>query len=216
MDMLKDQAYQQLLAMIWSGRLEHDVIYSLNEVAKELDISRTPVRDAVHRLHDEKRLDLLPSRGFRLHRMTAEEFRQLHHFTVAIEGYCIVSLVEERRAAPESPRVMALADSVSAMARSDLDRLSFKAFYDMDNGFHLALINSVGDHFVDFLSQYHLGFVNRPEIHISSLPLDRRAVLDFHRRILDAVLGGDAQGGYRAVREHAEYILEHYLTENDA
>lgn len=60
--LLKDQAYQALLEMIWSGNLEAGEIYSLTKIAQDLNISRTPLRDAIQRLSDEKRIDILPSR----------------------------------------------------------------------------------------------------------------------------------------------------------
>ena len=45
--LLKDQAYQALLEMIWSGNLEVGEIYSLTKIAQDLNISRTPLRDAI-------------------------------------------------------------------------------------------------------------------------------------------------------------------------
>lgn len=51
--LLKDQAYQALLEMIWSGNLEVGEIYSLTKIAQDLNISRTPLRDAIQRLSDE-------------------------------------------------------------------------------------------------------------------------------------------------------------------
>ena len=93
--LLKDQAYQALLEMIWSGNLEAGEIYSLTKIAQDLNISRTPLRDAIQRLSDEKRIDILPSRGFCLHKFTEEEIKQRYHLTISLEGYSIVRLIEK-------------------------------------------------------------------------------------------------------------------------
>ena len=59
--LLKDQAYNSLLEMIRNGSLEHGKIYSLKAISAQMEMSTTPVRDAIQRLCDEGRMDLLPS-----------------------------------------------------------------------------------------------------------------------------------------------------------
>ena len=41
---LKDEAYEQLVQMIDDGKFEYDKKYSLNQIAIELNMSKTPVR----------------------------------------------------------------------------------------------------------------------------------------------------------------------------
>ena len=86
---LKDEAYEQLVQMIDDGKFEYDKKYSLNQIAIELNMSKTPVRDAIQKLAEEKRIDILPSRGIQLHMPTADEVKQHYHFSNAIEGYCV-------------------------------------------------------------------------------------------------------------------------------
>ena len=63
--LLKDEAYEQLTQMINSGKFEYGKKYSLNQIAADLNMSKTPVRDAIQRLAEERRIDILPSRGDR-------------------------------------------------------------------------------------------------------------------------------------------------------
>ena len=90
--LLKDQAYEALLKMLQDGYFESGQIYSLKALAVQLDMSITPVRYALQRLCDEGRMDLLPGRGFCLHKMTKEELLEHFHFASAVEGYCVYSL----------------------------------------------------------------------------------------------------------------------------
>ena len=55
---LKDEAYEQLVQMIDDGKFEYDKKYSLNQIAIELNMSKTPVRDAIQKLADENILKL--------------------------------------------------------------------------------------------------------------------------------------------------------------
>ena len=60
-------------------------------------MSKTPVRDAIQKLADEKRIDILPSRGIQLHMPTADEVKQHYHFSNAIEGYCVAETRQSLR-----------------------------------------------------------------------------------------------------------------------
>lgn len=92
--LLKDEAYEQLTQMINSGKFEYGKKYSLNQIAADLNMSKTPVRDAIQRLAEERRIDILPSRGIQLHMPTPDEARQHYHFSNAIEGYCVTELAK--------------------------------------------------------------------------------------------------------------------------
>ena len=45
--MLQSRAYDHLIGLIKDGKLKEGEYYSLNKMAKESDVSRTPFRDAV-------------------------------------------------------------------------------------------------------------------------------------------------------------------------
>ena len=81
-------AYEHLRSMIYSGGLEFNRIYSETKLAAELSISRTPIRDALNRLSSERVIDILPNRGFMLHRPTQADIFEAYHIRLMIEGYC--------------------------------------------------------------------------------------------------------------------------------
>ena len=81
---LQGQAYDYLIEMIKDGGLEAGKIYSLNQMAKKAGVSRTPFRDAVLRLEQERYLDILPSKGFTLHSMTKEDIHETYQIRNAI------------------------------------------------------------------------------------------------------------------------------------
>ncbi|MBQ2616513.1 MAG: GntR family transcriptional regulator, partial [Synergistaceae bacterium] len=57
---LQIRAYEALKDMILGGHFEKGEIYSETKVSKELEISRTPIRDAVQRLAQERYIDVIP------------------------------------------------------------------------------------------------------------------------------------------------------------
>lgn len=70
---LNEQAYQHLQMLIMTHKLSYDKIYSETKLSKELGISRTPFRDAIHRLAQEGYIDIIPSKGFTLHQLTSKD-----------------------------------------------------------------------------------------------------------------------------------------------
>lgn len=89
---LQTQAYDYLINLIKNGDLQPNVIYSLNQMSKEMGVSRTPLRDAVLRLEQERYVDMLPSKGFVLHKMTKEDIIETYQLRSAIELYCFKQL----------------------------------------------------------------------------------------------------------------------------
>ena len=76
---LNEQAYQHLQKLILSNRLSYGQIYSETRLSRELGISRTPFRDAVHRLAQEGYIDIIPSKGLETVRQFQASFRDVPH-----------------------------------------------------------------------------------------------------------------------------------------
>ena len=85
---LNDLAYEYLRDMIYKSELEFGQIYSETKLARQLDISRTPVRDALNRLAHERFIDILPNRGFMLHMPTQADIDEAGHIRLMTECYC--------------------------------------------------------------------------------------------------------------------------------
>lgn len=57
---LNEQAYNYLQKLILENHFSYQEVYSETKLSKELGISRTPLRDAVHRLAQEGYIDIIP------------------------------------------------------------------------------------------------------------------------------------------------------------
>lgn len=90
--MLQSKAYDHLIGLIKDGKLREGEYYSLNKMAQEAGVSRTPFRDAVLRLEQERYIDIFPSKGFTLHKMTEEDIVETYQLRFALESYCFRQL----------------------------------------------------------------------------------------------------------------------------
>lgn len=211
--MLKDDAYDVLINMIWSGQLEANKIYSVTKIAKDLNISRTPLRDALQKLSDEHHVDILPSRGFCLHKLTEKEVRQRYHLSICLESYSVACLIEKYKSDSNNVFIKKLEECVKKMEEGVERVSSFKEKYNLDNDFHKTLIDSLDDHFPDYLSLKEHGFINIPELHLYAKHLDMKKMLEFNQLTLKAIKEGNFEFGYKNLVNNANYVFDVYMTE---
>ena len=83
---LADEAYAQLMDAILSGEIGGDDRLVQERLAAEMEISRTPVREALLRLEQEGVLVTSPRGGFILYKMDESEIRELYQARAAVES----------------------------------------------------------------------------------------------------------------------------------
>ena len=81
---LNEQAYKHLQKLILENQLSYHEIYSETKLSKEIGISRTPFRDAIHRLAQEGYIDIIQTRDLCCislpNRMSTKLFRSALHW----------------------------------------------------------------------------------------------------------------------------------------
>ena len=92
---LQTKAYEYIKECILKNSFDYDTIYSETKMAQEIGVSRTPMRDALHRLAQERYIDIIPSKGFRIHQMTRQDIIETFQIRSAIEGYCTLQITKE-------------------------------------------------------------------------------------------------------------------------
>ena len=69
--LLRTQVYEYLREALRTGKIKPGMFISINQVVKELGISRTPMRDALLQLQTEGFVTFLSQRGIRINRYLA-------------------------------------------------------------------------------------------------------------------------------------------------
>src|ERR1044071_9687316 len=81
-----DRAYGALRDGILDGRYGFGDKLGEIEVAEELGLSRTPVREALRRLGSEGLIEVLPNRGARVRTWTAQDLEETYELRAVLEG----------------------------------------------------------------------------------------------------------------------------------
>ena len=216
---LQESAYNFIRDKVLAGQLQPDVLYSETRMAAELNISRTPMKDALVRLSQEKLIDILPSKGFRLHRMSGEDILQTYQARTAVEGFCAMQLALNRGTPAGQAAIRNMENILSSMdgflTRENAGEDLMAALLEYDLRFHQALVDFSGnDELRQLFNSYHyrLYFFALEAFRVEGRLQQAR---EEHQDILNAVLDPDDPVGiqaYLAVMRHMEATRDIMLT----
>src|SRR5437667_11357451 len=137
---LRQSVYDALIDLIVGGELPPGQHMVETDLARQLGVSRQPVREALHRLEAEGWVDLRPNQGAFVHVPTDQEVDQLLDVRELLE-------VETSRLAARAvttgqvARLRAICrDGETAVAAGDTER-----FVTLNNSFHAALADIAGN-----------------------------------------------------------------------
>ena len=85
---LADEVYEQLIEAITAGEIGPEDNLVQEKLAADMQISRTPVREALMRLEQEGVLEVSKRGSFRLYQMDDQEVKELYQSRAAVEGQC--------------------------------------------------------------------------------------------------------------------------------
>jgi DNA-binding GntR family transcriptional regulator len=87
--LLGARAYRALWNGIVAGRIEWGTQLRPDAIAEQLDISTTPVREALHRMEGDGLVVKLPYRGWFVREFTEQEVRELYDMRAALECFSV-------------------------------------------------------------------------------------------------------------------------------
>ena len=137
---LQNLAYERIKTLLINGQLEFDEVYSANQFAEILGVSRTPIREALLQLTAEGFFISLRGRGFKIKEFSEKEIRDFFETRKMIEAYVIEQLVD----AVDEEDLKPLEDSLKRMLNGH-DQEEIYRFLDVDKSLIENLHHNRGD-----------------------------------------------------------------------
>ena len=191
-----DQVFAALYAAVISLRLAPGRKLSEADIARQLGVSRQPVRDAFFRLSKLGFLQIRPQRGTLVTKISARAVFDAAFVRTALEAEC-VRLAAERL----TPGDLAmLRDHLARQGRA-LDAGDPQAFHALDDSFHLALCTIAGHRHVWELILEQKAHMDR--VRFLTLSADRqREVLADHTALVEAIAARSPGAADAELRRH--------------
>lgn len=96
----RDRVYDLIHDGILHGVYPSGSFIEEERICALANVSRTPVREAFHRLAAERFIDLLPRRGAMVRHVTSRELTEVYETRRLIEGHAVAFLCRRRMSAP--------------------------------------------------------------------------------------------------------------------
>jgi DNA-binding GntR family transcriptional regulator len=206
-DSVVDLAYQRIRSMVIEGEIPPGARLGQVELAEQLGISRTPVREALRRLTGEGLAEFVPNRGFRAACPSIDDvLRRLEVRSLVEPG--IARLAAERRTDADLAR---LHETIEREARAET-RIEA---HDASRDFHITLAQATGNReLVAVLEAMWIVEIGRRLLSARATSADwRRFDVAEHRAIAAAVADRDGALAGRLMTEHVAEALQHWQDE---
>ncbi len=179
---LVDVAYNSIRSMIVNGILKQGELTSVSAIAKKLNISRTPITIACHRLESEKFLSIVSKQGVIIKSITLDDAREIYELRAAIESYSakkafnllLPSDVEKLKSSLEVQKVAIKNNDLETIMKEDIffHRLILEKY---ENTHFFSIISTIYDR------AYLIG------IKACSNAFRAEQMLDEHRQMIDCI-----------------------------
>jgi DNA-binding GntR family transcriptional regulator len=195
---VREWAYDHLKSDVLSGHFKPGERLTEEHLAKTLGVSRTPVREALHKLASEGLIQPLESRGFCVARDSREEIEDLFDIRAALEGYAIRLICD-----CISEQTLEQLNGFIRKAQDALDRKKLDEIFEYNTQFHDALHRVIArkSRFHSLIADTRKYVLRYRKDSLYYLDGAKRTI-DGHRKILLAIGLRDPDLCERVIREH--------------
>lgn len=190
---LKDHVYQYLYEKINKGTLKPKDKINENQLCQDLEVSRTPIREALIQLEDEGYIMRVPRRGFIVKEISLEKIKEIFDILGCLEGRAAslaISKLTEKGFATMRKLVQRMEEAIRDKGVHEYFKLQ-RNFHDVyisacGNNELSSLIGSLKKRFVKKAYLLH----DKEEILYQTLEHNNRG----HKRIVELFEKGDKAG----------------------
>jgi GntR family transcriptional regulator, rspAB operon transcriptional repressor len=193
------EAYNQIRSMIVSLELKPGSLINEAELMNKLGLGRTPIREALRSLANEKLVEVYPRRGMFVSSVDVHNLAAISEVRAVLEIQA-AGLAAQRSNASDQAITKALIAEIDAI-KGDPDMAKLIG---LDQRIHRHVYKATHNHFLEMSLEQYYGHALR----IWFMALDRvedlsEAVIE-HRALLIAIRDNKVQEAEEAMREHVE------------
>ena len=192
-------AYTRIRDLFSSGQLTSSDIISANQYAEDLQVSRTPVREALLQLASEGFLVAVDGRGFKIKDFSAKEIHDLFEARRIIETYIVRQLVGSLSEADFAFLHRSLESMKELLEYGDPSQ-----FLKPDEEFHLSLVRRHDNLFLESITEHIHSLVSILGPKSIAREKGRQAVIKEHSKILEALRQNDGPKAAEAMSFHLD------------
>jgi DNA-binding GntR family transcriptional regulator len=134
--LLRTQVYEYLRQELKAENLKPGQYISMNQIMKQLNISRTPLRDALLQLQSERFVTFLPQRGIRINELTQKDIENLYEMLGALDSRILLAVFDRI-----GEREIEQMKQINKEMGEYLKEQYFMRYWNLNTAFHNVYLN---------------------------------------------------------------------------
>ena len=208
---IRDEVYRILHERILNHEYPPGFRFDLSRLEEQLGISRTPLKEALHRLEAEGLVEIRPRRGTYVVDLNAQDVAESFDVRRILE--CAAAEIAVREAtAEEFGQLRTITEEMKRLLRSDDYQVIVSKYIEMDRQFHRALVNMaknkrLADIYAQVDTHLHIARI-RQKFNVADSKQFTEAE---HEAILQALEQRDVESLVHHLKNHAEQSKQRVL-----
>ncbi|MEN1967946.1 GntR family transcriptional regulator [Lentibacillus sp. N15] len=202
---LKDMIYKNLKDVILSNNFPSEEYVTEQNLADQLDVSRTPLREAMMDLVNEELIEFKPRKGYKVRKYSNNEIDQIFLLRKVIESEIIEPLLQNF-----TPEKSEMLKDITLRQEKCMETEDGYAFMNLDKEFHRQMFLISGYNI--FLKSYDV--FHNLTILIGSQVIQKKGrkkeVIQEHNDIIEGLEKGEKQLVLHAITHHLERTKDMY------
>jgi DNA-binding GntR family transcriptional regulator len=203
---IREEVFKYLRQKILTGEACPGAKLIESKLAEEIGASRTPVREALHKLEMENLIQSIPRVGYVVNDITEEEVEEIIEIRVAVE-----TLAAKRASAKITSRELNRLERIIRLTEGRLKSDKTDGVADLNTEFHERIcrasrsqrILAISQNLRDQMLRFRRIALREPEV--------AREANEGHRHILESIKSADMQAIEKAVHAHLVWTRDHII-----
>lgn len=205
---LRDVVFHALRRAILTGEIKPGERLMEIHLAQELGVSRTPVREAIHKLEQEGLVTMIPRRGAQVAQISEKGLKDVLEVRRALDAFCAELACERMTGEGAEALKQAYMDFEKATMTKDATVIARA-----DVSFHEIIINSTGNerliltmnNLAEQMYRYRFEYIKDESQH--------KVLIEEHKVLMDAILSKDVERARNAAMVHIDNQQQSILSQ---
>jgi DNA-binding GntR family transcriptional regulator len=201
---LRDQTYDIIKNMIILREIEPGKKINEEHIAREIQVSRTPIREALCRLENEGIVRIIPRRGAFVSDLTETNVKEIMLIREVLEGL-VTRLAVENMDQKTLDKLRRALEKVRTIPETDRELIHYTR---SEVDFHALLLDASNNQMLKNMMVIINAHLQIIRLRTVVIPERARKTVKEHQRILQAIEDGDADAAEELMRKHVRSVRE--------
>lgn len=200
--LLREKIYDMLKEAISSGELKPGERIIESRLAKDIGISRTPIREAIRLLESEGYLESMENGGVRVTEITEEDIKEWSEIKSVLNELAVMKTID-RISKEEIEKLKIDLEKVEKVLEEG-ENIDNEEIISWNADFHQRIFEASGNSLIKSISKEYQKYTYIMRKYLSQIEGRHEQALKEHKEILRAIVEKNKEEAIRLSKEHSE------------